>query len=299
VVATKEPEPAKEAPPERTPKKEPAEPRPPREPRERHTPRTAKAAEPPVIEHRRPGTQPPEGRDYTVRMKIKSDSPVAVAILQSKPQGGPAYNNTPLKNTEGDTYEAVIPGSAAKGSVEYFIAAKNQAGQMTRQGDGDSKTPYLVTFKPSASASAAAAAAPAASSDKGTGPFAFTHLPLYRVQPGKPIVVRAQIVPSSDSGDVPDRAMVLWRGNDAQDRLTEMVGDDTGGWGGFRAQLPGQEEGAIFYQIVACDPGAGHCGADTGGKRKWHSASVAAQSGGAQPMALDAVSSKVPPSVPE
>ena len=106
-------------------------------------------------------------------------------------------------------------------------------------------------------------------------------------------------MPSADSGDLPDRVAILWRGNDAQDQFTEMAPDQSGGYGGFRADLPAQDEGAIFYQIVACDQSAAHCGDDTGSKRKWHSAAVSAQPGGAQPMPLDAVSSKAPPSLPE
>lgn len=260
--------------------------------------KVAKAPEPPVIEHRQPSAQPPEGRDFTVRMKIRSDSPVAVALLQSRQQGMTAFNNLALKHTEGDSYEAVIPGPQATGTIEYLIAAKNEAGLMSRQGNGDSKTPYLLSFKPSASTPASSTATASSTSDKSAGPYQFTHLPLYRVQPGRPIVVRAQIVPSGD-GDLPDRAAVLWRGNDAQDQLTEMVADPNGGYGGYKAELPAQDEGAVFYQIVACDPGAKSCGDDTGSKRKWHSAAVAAQPGAAQPMPLDAASAKAPPSVPE
>ena len=257
----------------------------------------AKAPEPPVIEHRKPSTQPPEGRDFTVRMKIKSESPVAVAILQTKLSGAAGYSSMPLTHTEGDSYEAVIPSPQAKGTVEYFIAAKNAAGLMTRQGDGDAKTPYTVTFKPSAMQAAASTAV--ASSGQAAGPYQFSHLPLYRVQPGKPFVVRAQIVPSSDSGDLPEHVAVLWRGNDAQDQMTEMDLDPTGGYGGYKTQLPPQDEGAVFYQIIACDGPAKNCGDDTGSKRRWHSAMVASQPGAAQPMPLDAVSSKAPPALPE
>ena len=300
-VAQKEPPPKKEeaAPPpkkEEPPQQEEAQAEP--APKKEHHQRVAKAAEPPVIEHHKTSAQPPEGRDFTVRMKIKSDSPVAVAILQEKPQGGPSYSNIQLTHTEGDSYEAVIPGPQAKGTIEYFIAAKNQAGQMTRQGDGNATTPYTLTFKSSGGAAASAAVA-SSSAGAASGPYQFAHLPLFRVQPGKPIVVRAQIVPSSDSGDLPDRAAVLWRGNDAQDQITDMVADPTGGYGGYKAELPAQDEGGIYYQIVACDPSAAKCGDDTGSKRKWHAAAISAQPGGAQPMAIDVVSSKAPPSLPE
>ncbi len=301
-VATREPAPQKEEPPRREPPPRKAEPPPKKEeqaqaePKERHhATRTAKAPEPPVIEHRQPSAQPPEGRDFTVRMKIRSDSPVEVQILQWKAKGAASFTNTPLTHTEGDSYEAVIPGEKATGSVEYFIAAKNHAGLMTKQGNGDAKTPYLMTFK----ASGASAAAATASSEKASGPYQFAHLPLYRVMPGRPIVVRAQIVPSAEGGDLPEHTAVLWRGNDAQDQFTEMVADPTGGYGGFKVELPAQDEGGVYYQIIACDAAAARCGDDTGSKHKWHSAAVSAQPGGAQPLPIDAVSAKAPPTLPE
>ena len=108
-----------------------------------------------------------------------------------------------------------------------------------------------------------------------------------------------QVVPPTDNGEMPDRVAVLWRGNDAQDQLTDMVRDDTGGWGGFKAELPPQEEGALFFQIVACDATTTRCGVDTGSKRKWHGTAVASQAGAAKPLPLDAVSTKAPPSLPE
>ncbi|HZX94380.1 MAG TPA: hypothetical protein VFE90_07675 [Myxococcales bacterium] len=271
------------------------EPKPDAQPKQRREPRrTTKSAEPPAIEYRKPSAQPPEGRDYTVQLRIKSESPVEVAILRMRPKGSPSFNNTPLTHTSGDNYEARIPAGQARGTVEYLIAAKNQAGQMATQGDGDAKTPYALTFR------GAAQAAPAvALSDKPSGPYVFTNNPLVRVMPGRGIVVRAQVVPTADDGQMPDRVAVLWRGNDAQDQLTDMVRDETGGWGGVKAELPAQDEGAIFYQIVACDAGATRCGIDTGSKRKWHAASVSSQPASAPPMALDAVSNKAPPTLPE
>ena len=298
VVTTREPAPRKEPPQEHQAQAEP---------KERHHggggARTSKVEEPPVIEHRQPSAQPPEGRDFTVRMKIKSSSPVGKAILQSKAQGAAGFNTMDLTHTEGDSYEGVIPAAQAKGSIEYFIAAKNEAGQMTRQGNGDARTPYLLTFKPSgAAASSSPESSPSSSSaspEQAAGPYQFTHLPLYRVPPGKPIVVRAQIVPSAESGELPEHTAVLWRGNDAQDQFTEMVPDATGGYGGFKVELPAQDEGGIYYQIIACDGSTTRCGDDTGSKRKWHSAAVSALPGGAQPLPIDAASAKAPAALPE
>src|SRR2546425_3205272 len=104
-----------EPPPRRREAKRAAKPRP--EP-------VAKASEPPVIQHSKVRNPPPEGRDYTVRTKIVSDSPVAVAVLQSRPQGTATFTNTPLSRAEGDTWEGQIPAAMARGTVEYFIAAK-------------------------------------------------------------------------------------------------------------------------------------------------------------------------------
>jgi hypothetical protein len=277
------------------PSKRQTEPKPQREHKARPTP---KPSEPPAIQLSRPAEPPQEGREFTVRTKIRSESPVAVAVLQARLQGTAAFTNMPLTRIEGDNWEAQVPPAMAHGTIEYFIAAKNQAGLMTRQGDGDQKTPYLLTFK-SASAATVPARPAAAAAAKPSGPFVFTDDPPARVAPGRPFLVRVQVVPPSENGEMPDRVAVLWRGNDAQDQLTDMVKDETGGWGGFKAELPPQDEGAVFYQIVACDAAASRCGIDTGSKRRWHATAVASQPGAARPLPLDAVSTKAPPSLPE
>jgi hypothetical protein len=252
-------------------------------------PRTvARASTPPAIEHYVSPVAPLEGRDLTVRTRIHSDSAVAVAVLQARPQGTANFTNLPLTRTSGDSWEAQIPAAMARGNVEYFISAKNQAGQMTKQGASGPDTPFLVTFKPAV-----------LGADQPAGPFVFTDDPPARVQPGQPILLRVQVVPPADRGEMPDHVAVLWRGNDAQDQQTDMVKDETGGWGGYKAVLPAQEEGAIFYQVVACDASASRCGIDTGSKRKWHATSVASQPVQARPLPLDAVSAKAPPSLPE
>jgi len=260
--------------------------------------KVAKASQPPTIQHTRPAS-PPEGRDLTFRARIHSDSPIGVAVLQARPQGTATFTATNLVHADGDNWEAQIPASMAHGTVEYFLAAKNQAGQMTRQGDGNDKTPYTMTFKPAVATGGTTPIAPMAQGPKPTGPFVFSDDPPARLAPGRPLLVRAQIVPSSDGGDMPELVAVLWRGNDGQDQQTEMVKDESGGWGGFRAELPAQEEGAIFYQVVACDAAVAKCGVDTGSKRKWNATVIAAQPGGSKPLPLDAVSSKAPPSLPE
>jgi hypothetical protein len=267
----------------------------PREPRERVT---AKVSSPPAVEHTRPATPPPEGRDFLVRTKIRSESPVGVAVLQVRQQGTTTFTNMPLAHTGDDTWEAQIPAAMAHGNVEYFITARNEAGQATRQGEGGSRAPYAIAFK-SGGASPASAAPAATAPEKASGPFVFTDNPPVRIAPGRSFVLRAQVVPPTDNGEMPDRVAVLWRGNDAQDQLTDMVRDETGGWGGYKAELPPQDEGAIFFQIVACDAAATRCGIDTGSKRKWHGAAVASQPGAQRPLPLDAVSTKAPPTLPE
>ncbi|MGZ6123920.1 MAG: hypothetical protein ACXWLR_03115 [Myxococcales bacterium] len=272
-VARSEPPPKKRAPPKP----------------EQHARPTARASQPPAIQHTVAATPPPEGRDLTVRARIRSDSPVAVAVLQARPLGTDAFTNLPLTRTDGDNWEAQIPAPMAHGALEYFIAAKNQAGLMARQGSAGEKTPYLITFR----------SGPAPAAGEPTGPYVFTDDPPVRVRPGQPILVRVQVVPPGDRGEMPDRVAILWRGNDAQDQLTDMVKDETGGWGGYKAVLPPQEEGAIFYQVVACDASASRCGVDTGSRRRWHATAVASQPVKDRPLPLDAVSTKAPPSLPE
>ena len=295
-VATKEPAPNAEPAPK-------AEPPPKAEPEPRHhreesasgepAPHKARhgskaAAEPPAVEHRKPTAQPPEGQDFTVRVKIHSDVPVPVAVLQSKAAGTSTFTNAPLQHTDGDNYEAKIAAAAAKGTVEYFIVAKNEAGLMTHQGDGDAKTPYTVTFKAGGAAGAVA--------DKGG--WSFSHWSVNRVDPNQPLLVRAQIAPASDDGQVPDKAMVLFRGSDGQDQQADMLPDPNGGFGGFKAELPAQADGAIYYQVVACDDAGKKCAVDTGSKKKWHGAAVGTK-GSEPPLPLNAASSKAPASLPD
>jgi hypothetical protein len=252
-----------------------------------HHAKAAKEPTPPSIDHRKPGVQPAADQAFTLRMKIRSESALPITLLMYQAHGTAGFTTIKLNHGDGDNYDVAIPASAAHGQVDYFILAKNEAGLINKLGDGDPKTPFSVTFKAVVAAVAANA-----------GPYTFTDNPPFRVLPNKAIVLRAQVVPTS-GGDVPDHVAVLWRGNDAQDQMSDMQTDATGGWGGFRVELPGQDEGAIFYQIVACDAAGSKCGVDTGSKRKWHATTVASQPGGAQPMPLDAVSTKAPPSLPE
>src|SRR6267143_4984520 len=125
--------------------------------RARKTPPPARASQPPAIQYIRPAEPPAAGNPFTMRTRIQSDSPVAVAVLQARAQGTAAFVNLPLTKAEGDTWQAQIPAPMAHGIIEYFIAAKNQAGQMTRQGESEGK-PYGLTFKSAAPTASAPAA---------------------------------------------------------------------------------------------------------------------------------------------
>ena len=291
-VASREPAPKREPPAEAAP----------REPKRRPAKERVATAAPakPEIEHRAPATRPAEGQDFVVRAKIKN---AAVASLQAHPTGGTGTTSVAMQQDDGESWSAKLPAALAKGTVEYFIIAANSSGERAKVGaDGaTAKTPYTISFKGASgtAASTVANAAPVAEAPKSSGPYDFSHYPLYRVDPNRPIVVRAQIVPGSESGEMPDRVQILFRGNDAQDLAVDMVRDENGGYGGYKAELPAQGEGAIFYAIVACDGGMSKCAVDTGSKRKWHGAAVATQPGSAMPLPLEAVSSKAPASLPE
>ena len=112
--------------------------------------------------------------------------------------------------------------------------------------------------------------------------------------------MRAQItsLPPSDEPTVPAKAQVIWRGSDGQEQIAAMEPDTSGGLGGFKAQIPPQPDGTVYYQVVACDASGGKCAVSTGSKRKWHAVAVAAAPG-AKPVPLDALSSKAPGSLPE
>jgi hypothetical protein len=187
-----------------------------------------------------------------------------------------------LNRVEGETYEAKIPADKAHGNVEYLLAAKDENGKQSFGGDGSPTTWFAISFKP----------------PQADQPYRFAVNPPVRVRPGRSLTVRAQITGAGDEPAVPGKAQVLWRGNDGQEQVTDMQPDATGGLGGFKAELPPQTPGAIYYQVIACDPAGSKCAVSTGSKRKWHAVAIAAAPG-AKPAAIDAASSKAPGSLPE
>ena len=94
------------------------------------------------------------------------------------------------------------------------------------------------------------------------------------------------------------RPAVGGRGSDGQEQVTDMKPDASGGLGGFKAELPPQPGGAVYYQVVACDASGKKCAVSTGSKRKWHAVAIAA-SPVAKPTALQVASSKSPGYLPE
>jgi hypothetical protein len=256
-------------------------------PPKRREPRPAKVASkagPPVIEHRKPGAPLTEGKEVTLRARVRGDSPIAFSgvFLRKQGESGPGIR-LPLSRVEGETYEAKIPADRAHGSLEYLLAAKDQNGKQSFGGDGSPTTWFAISFKP---------AGPVEQ------PFNFAVNPPARVVPGRSLTVRAQITGPGDEPSVPGKAQVLWRGSDGQDQVTDMQPDASGGLGGFKAELPPQTPGAIYYQVVACDPSGAKCAVSTGSKRKWHAVAISSAPG-AKPPALDIPSSKAPRALPE
>jgi len=260
-------------------------PEPPAKRREHRLAKAAGKAGAPVIEHRKPGATLPEGKEVTLRARVHGDVPIAFSGVFLRKQGD---STTParlaLNRVEGETYEAKIPADKAHGNLEYLLAAKDENGKQSFGGDGSPNTWFAISFKPPQQAV--------------EQPFRFAVNPPARVNPGRSLTVRAQITTPGDEPTVPGKAQVLWRGSDGQEQVTDMQPDASGGLGGFKAELPPQTPGAVYYQVVACEPSGNKCAVSTGSKRKWHAVAIAAAPG-ARPAALEAASSKAPGSLPE
>jgi hypothetical protein len=253
------------------------------------------ASKPPVIEHKKPAAAFADGQDAVLRVRITSPSPIKTAGAFVRTAGNPKPQEIDLNKTSGDTWELTLPAAMAHGTLEYILAAKNDAGQTT-QGDGDSSTWFKLAFK-----------VPEAAQQ----PYAIAHNAPPRAVPQKPIVLRAQVSPTDieqlplDKADTVSAQMfgvsarVLFRGQDAADQVVDMTTDTSGGLGGFKAELPAQPDGAVlYYQVVACDNSGDKCAVDTGSRKRWHALRIAS-SAGAAPPSISAVSSKAPASLPE
>jgi hypothetical protein len=243
----------------------------------------AKSA-PPLIAHQKPSGALPEGTELTLHAKVHAESPIAFSGVFVRTRGDSGSGTRiALYKVRGDEYEAKIPADKAHGTLEYLLAAKDQNGRQSFGGDGGPTTWFTISFKP---------AGPVAQA------YAFAMNPPARVQPGRSLTVRAQITGPGDEPTVPAKALVVWRGTDGQEQVTDMRPDASGGLGGFKAELPPQGAGAVYYQIVACDASGQKCAVSTGGRRKWHAVAIAATPG-AKPAALQVASSKSPASLPE
>src|SRR2546423_424256 len=257
-------------------------------PSKRSAPKPTKVASksgPPLIEHKKPGATLPEGKEVTLRARVRGDSPIAFSgvFLRKQGESGP-LTRLALNRVEGESYEAKIPAEKAHGNLEYLLAAKDENGKQSFGGDGSANTWFAISFKPPQQAA--------------EQPFRFAVNPPARVNPGRSLTVRAQITGPGDEPSVPGKAQVLWRGKDGQEQVTDMQPDASGGLGGFKAELPPQVPGAMYYQVIACDPSGSKCAVSTGSKRKWHAVAIAATPG-AKPAAIEATSSRAPASLPE
>jgi hypothetical protein len=251
----------------------------------KHKPaKVASKAAAPVIEHKKPGSTLPEGKEVVLRARVHGAAPIAFSgvFLRKQGESGPGVRLA-LNRVEGETYEARISADKARGTVEYLLAAKDENGKQSFGGDGSPTTWFTISFRP-----------PGAVEQ----PFAFAVNPPARVQPGRSLTVRAQITGPGDEPALPGKAQVFWRGSDGQEQVTDMQPDASGGLGGFKAELPPQTPGAIYYQVVACDQSGSKCAVSTGSKRRWHAVAIA-PAPGAKPKTIDVASSKTPSSLPE
>src|SRR5262249_27013744 len=167
----------------------------------------------------------PEGREVTLRARVRGDSPIAFSgvFLRKQGESGPGVRLA-LNKVEGETYEAKIPADKAHGNLEYLLAAKDQNGKQSFGGDGSPTTRFATGLGPPAPFQ----------------PCTFAVNPPARVLPGRSLTVRAQITGPGEEPSVPGKAQVLWRGSDGKDQVTDMQPDATGGLGGFKAELPPQ-----------------------------------------------------------
>src|SRR5207248_2758701 len=177
-------------------------PEPPAKRREHRLAKVASKTGPPVIEHRKPGATLPEGKEVTLRARVRGDAPIAFSgvFLRKQGESGPGVRLA-LSKVEGETYEAKIPADKAHGSVEYLLAAKDQNGKQSFGGDGGPTTWFAISFKPQGPVEQ---------------PFSFSVNPPARVVPGRSLTVRAQITGPGDEPSVPGKAQVLWRGCDGR-----------------------------------------------------------------------------------
>jgi hypothetical protein len=242
-----------------------------------------KKAAPPIVQHSKPVGVLPAGEEVTLRARVRGGAPIASTELFLRDAADAADDVIlPMRRIGPDGYEARIPPERAHGTIEYRIAVRDRRGLQTVQGEGQDKW-YSLTFQPAAPAEPR---------------YIFSVNPPARILPGKPIPVRAQITGpiSGEQAIVPDRARLLFRGNDGQDQAIEMQPDPSGGLGGFKAEIPAQAGGEVYFQVLACDAAERSCRIDTGNRRKWHGI-VIANRPAPIPKPLDSASSKLPSAV--
>src|SRR5712691_5303815 len=108
----------------------------PPEPPKRRDHRPAKVASkpgPPVIEHRKPSAQLPEGKEVTLHARVRGEAPIAFSGVFLRKQGESVDRATrlALNRVEGESYEAKIPADKAHGNLEYLLAANDDNGKQS------------------------------------------------------------------------------------------------------------------------------------------------------------------------
>jgi hypothetical protein len=252
-----------------------------------------------VIIHRKPSVQPTEGQDFKIRIKVTSAAGLKSTKAFFREAGAEKYKlAVPFVSNGNDSYEVTIPAAVAKGDIEYILVVLDNADQKVSQGDGADNIWYKLSFKPIGAGSAP------------SQPFIVHAGAQGMAAPRKPVVLRAQVSPSNlgsideKSADAAVAAVqgltvkLLWREKDGEDQELAMTPDESGGLGGYQAQLPALFDGSVlYYQVVACSAD-GKCAIDTGSKKKWNGLNVTSTPAD-PPAPIDAVSSKAPAGLPE
>src|SRR5437899_2720125 len=236
--------------------------------------RSADDTRPPAISDVR-STQ--RGGQVHIEARITDETGVLTATCHHRSGGGRWLDAPMTKNDYDDTFKVSFAGGP---DTEYWIDSSD-----------------LLGNGPSTYGAAAKPVAVGTSSPKEAQAQRETPEPPKR-RDHRPVKVASKAGPPVIEHRVPGKAQVPWRGGEGQEQGTDMQPDATGGLGGFKAELPPQTAGAVYYQVVACEPSGSKCAVSTGSKRKWHAVAIAAAPG-AKAAAIDAASSKAPGSLPE
>ena len=102
--------------------------------------------QPPVIAHT-PVTQATEGAPITIKATVTDDGNVKDVMLYYRHQGGASWSSVEMLGS-GTQYSATIPAKdAIKGSLEYYIGAEDDGGNVARSPASGPSNPYVITVK--------------------------------------------------------------------------------------------------------------------------------------------------------